>query len=47
MTLQSQAVQEKARGGEIPPEDLIHYSRLYRSALHECVLGLRSEDEGV
>ena len=46
MTLQVLASQEKARGGEVSAEDLVHYSRLYRAALHECVLGLRGQDQG-
>lgn len=46
MTLQALASQEKARGGDVSAQDLVHHSRLYRSTLHECVLGLRSPDQG-
>ena len=36
------SLQSSSREGEgLEPNDLVRYSRLYRSALHECVLGLR------
>ena len=35
-------LQETSReeGGRVQVKDLLKYSRLYRSVLHECVLGL-------
>ena len=35
-------LQEASReeGGRVQVKDLLRYSRLYRSVLHECVLGL-------
>lgn len=36
------SLQSCSREGEgLEPSDLVRYNRLYRSALHECVLGLR------
>ena len=44
------SLQSCSREGEgLEPNDLVRYSHLYRSALHECVVGLRkmacSEDD--
>ena len=35
-------------GGDkgVEPADVLKYSQLYRSALHECVLGLQKMIEG-
>lgn len=44
MTLQEQVMQQ-AQGGGISAKALLDYSRLYRAALHECVQGLRAEDQ--
>ena len=41
------SLQSSSREGEgLEPSDLVRYSRLYRSALHECVLGLRTMVSG-
>ena len=39
------SLREAAReGGVLQGSDILLYSRYYRSALHECVLGLRAEE---
>lgn len=33
--------------GEVDPKEIVEFSRLYRSVLHECILGLQKlVDEG-
>ncbi len=43
MSLQEEVRQERAKGGTITAEVLVQYSKLYRSILHECVLGLGTD----
>lgn len=42
MNLQEAAGREQGLEGA----ELLHYSRYYRSALHECVMGLKKKAEG-
>lgn len=42
MDLQEAASKEQGVEGV----ELVHYSRYYRSALHECVLGLKEKAQG-
>ena len=42
MSLQEQA----ASGQEMAGKQFVRFSRLYRSALHECVLGLKKKSTG-
>ena len=40
-------LQEAAASGRgLEGVELVHYSRYYRSALHECVLALKKKAEG-
>ena len=43
MGLQETSCEE---GGRVQVKDLLKYSRLYRSVLHECVLGLSKMARG-
>jgi len=46
MGLQEEADWEQKQGGGVSAERLVHYSRLYRATLQECVDGLTMANQG-